>query len=79
MVKVKVHVSGRPIGWLRAVNTGLDTEVLVCPSAARASRFDESMPADRQAMALYMSQFIGPERPTVKSLEPVVTFQLVKV
>lgn len=83
MVKVKVHVNGKPIGWMRAVSVvadnGTETEVLVSPSLAKATAFDENGPASRQAMALYMAKFIGPERTTSKSPEPVVTFQLVRV
>lgn len=74
-VKLRVHVGGRPVGWVRQVKVdGNGHEVFMVASSAKATRYD-----DQISMGAAMLDFVGPERETSNGRDPVVTFQLVRV
>ena len=79
MLRVKVLVDGRAIGWLRTTQGVDGVESLVSASCAKSYKFDESSATDREFLTRCLSQFVGPDRATAKSREPVVSFQLVRI
>lgn len=74
-IKIKVHVDGRCVGWLRQAKVdGNGHEVFTVMRDTKATEFD-----DQISMAAAMIDFVGPERATARAREPVVSFQLVHI
>lgn len=71
MYRVRVHVAGREVGYLKRVVDKDAVEYVVVSRDLRATRFDTV------ELGLAMSRFEGPDRPHSKALMPKVTFGLV--
>jgi hypothetical protein len=80
VVKIKIHINGRPVGWLRNIVTERDDiERVMVAHRHKATKFDEVNGQGAASIGFAMANFVGPERDSSKAKEPVVTFQLVKV
>lgn len=71
MYRLRVHIAGREVGYLKRVEGRDAVEFVVVSRDMRATRFATA------ELGLAMASFEGPDRPSSKAPMPKVTFGLV--
>ncbi|RTL34280.1 MAG: hypothetical protein EKK53_26690 [Burkholderiales bacterium] len=71
LYRLRVHISGREVGYLKRVDSRDRVEHVIVSRDIRATRFSEV------EIGMAMAGFEGPDRPSSKAPMPKVTFGLV--